>query len=121
MPATLYKELAYAFEFFDSTTTVSYTSTGSGRGIRLIKGEELLDGSEIDFAGSDATLADEDYEEVPDLQMYPSTATAVVPIYRLDCLEDHTLVLSREAIASIYAGDVTTSAEIKFKFRYSAT
>lgn len=38
---------------------------------------------------------------------YPSTAAAVVPIYRVDGIGDEELVLSREAISAIYNGTVT--------------
>lgn len=38
---------------------------------------------EADFGATDTGLADEDYEQVPGLQLLPTMAAAVVPIYNL--------------------------------------
>lgn len=100
LPASLYREVAYTY-LVSKSIEVTYEEVGSGNGIELIMEPE----TEYDFAGSDATLTNADYAEVPDLQMYPSTATAVVPIYHLGSEID--LVLSREALAAIYSGEVT--------------
>ena len=40
----------------------------------------------VDFAGSDSLLKDAEYDAYPDLQMYPTVAAAVVPIYNLPTL-----------------------------------
>lgn len=68
LPSGLYRTLAYAYQFA-SDTDVTYTSTGSGEGIQLIEGEKSLSGQEVDFVGSEVVLSDNDYEDVPDLQM----------------------------------------------------
>ena len=41
----------------------------------------------VDWAGSDSLLKDDEYSEYPDLQMYPTVAGAVVPVYNLPELE----------------------------------
>ena len=64
----------------------------------------------MDFAGSDSLLKSKQYENAPDLQMYPAVAAAVVPVYNIPELvaEKVTapLVLSREVLAKIFMGDV---------------
>lgn len=130
LPARLYRIMTYTYQFVAPDTDVQYVSTGSGLGIRLIKKEVRLvldnangefvvsssssptKGQAVDFAGSDAHLSEQDYIDNPNLQMYPSTATAVVPIYRLDALSENypdypAVILSRQALARIFAGNIT--------------
>ena len=50
---------------------MSYDVTGSGTGQRRIKG---LEEPEVQYAGSDSLLTDQDYIDYPDLQMFPTMA-----------------------------------------------
>jgi hypothetical protein len=56
---------------------VAYYATGSSTGKDSIKM------AAVDFAGSDSLLKASDYAAAPDLQMYPATAAAVVPVVHL--------------------------------------
>ena len=60
----------------------------------------------VNFAGSDSLLGAADYKAFPDLQMLPSVAGAVVPIYNIPELRGNTLVLSRSTIAGIFLGNI---------------
>ena len=62
----------------------------------------------VNFAGSDSILGAADYAAFPDLQMFPSLAGAVVPIYYIPELAQRTLVLSRTTIAAIFLGNIRT-------------
>ncbi len=79
--------------------TVSYVASGSGSGKAAIS-----DGT-VDFAGSDSSISDSMYESTPDLQMFPTVATAVVPIYNLPGISE--LVLGRDVLALIFDGVIT--------------
>eukprot|EP00668_Euglena_longa_P032781 GGOE01042228.1.p1 GENE.GGOE01042228.1~~GGOE01042228.1.p1 ORF type:complete len:1153 (-),score=360.81 GGOE01042228.1:585-3740(-) len=46
------------------------------------------------------------YHQYPDLQMYPTVASAVVPIYNLNAVNN--LVLSLQILAKIWSGRITT-------------
>ena len=60
----------------------------------------------INFAGSDSVLGNADYNAFPDLQMFPSLAGAVVPIYNIPDLNGHVLALSRGTMAGIFLGNI---------------
>lgn len=101
-PEPIYKEWIYAYTYIDPSVTINYVGTGSGKGKTGI-----VDGS-VDFAGSDSLLSNDDYTKVPDLQMFPTLAGAVVLIYNIEGLkpEDPALVLDRAALTAIYLGDI---------------
>ena len=86
-----------------SDVTINYQGIGSGGGKKAI-----IDHT-VDFAGSDSLLSDEEYASGKDLQMYPTVAGAVVPIYNIDGVtaNDPALVLSCDALAGIYSGALT--------------
>ena len=50
---------------------LSYNARGSGFGKRAIASRT------VSYAGSDSLLAEADYEETPDLQMFPAIALSV--------------------------------------------
>eukprot|EP00667_Euglena_gracilis_P000498 EG_transcript_498 len=60
----------------------------------------------VDFAASDVILEPADYVRNPDLQMYPTVATAVVPIYNLNSTAN--LTLSTAVLAQIFSGQILT-------------
>ena len=61
----------------------------------------------VDFAMLSTGLTSAQAVLYPQLQTFPAMCSAVVPIYRLDALSGALLVLSRPALAAIYAGHVT--------------
>ncbi|GBG28277.1 Gamma-aminobutyric acid type B receptor subunit 2 [Hondaea fermentalgiana] len=117
-PQRLYESAIFAYGFIAPNVQISYTGTGSSKGLCRIKDycEECkhsfnvdFDGtsssdhrqpSVIDLAGSDAVMSWDSYNEYSDLEMYPSVAGAVVPIYNLENVPD--LVLSAEVLSRIF-------------------
>ena len=59
----------------------------------------------VDFAVISDGLTAAQASVHPELQTFPALCSAVVPIYRLDALNGP-LLLSRQALAGIYAGDI---------------
>lgn len=98
-----------SYQFVDPAVNITYQGTGSGAGKKAI-----VDGT-VDFAGSDSVLKDE-YQKVPDLQMLPILAGAVVPIFNLQSAEKDAdgkaviikeLVLDRQTLADIFQAKIT--------------
>lgn len=65
-----------------------------------------------DISASDGLLAPEDYFNFPDLQMLPSVAGAVVPVYNIPELaslnNSKPLILSRSSLVNIFMGFILT-------------
>ena len=78
---------------------VTYKPTGS------TTGKNSIIANTVSFAGSDSLLRDADYVNVPDLQMYPAVAAAVVPLYNVPGLSA-ALVLDRATLPLIFLGDI---------------
>eukprot|EP00667_Euglena_gracilis_P000942 EG_transcript_942 len=106
----VYTAAALAYSFAQANVSVRYAGTGSGGGLCRLKDAALCPPAalapplNIDFAGSDALLTDSDYSQFPDLQMYPTMAAAVVPIFNLGPVTN--LTLSTGLLAQIFAGTV---------------
>jgi phosphate transport system substrate-binding protein len=98
-PLPVYTAWIYAYQKVDPSVTLNYQGIGSGGGKKGI-----IDGT-LDFAGSDSLLSDQEYASGKDLQMYPTLAGAVVPIFNIQGYSGG-LVLSREALAGIYSGKI---------------
>ncbi|KAJ1445605.1 hypothetical protein M885DRAFT_414417, partial [Pelagophyceae sp. CCMP2097] len=81
---------------------VDYYPTGS------TTGKDSIIQAVVDFAGSESTLKNADYAIAPDLQMYPATAAAVVPVVHLPNLDaaGARLVVDRETLPLIFLGDI---------------
>ncbi|KAJ1457458.1 hypothetical protein M885DRAFT_126447, partial [Pelagophyceae sp. CCMP2097] len=81
---------------------VAYYATGSSTG------KDSIVKAAVDFAGSDSLLKDSDYTTAPDLQMYPATAAAVVPVVHLPSLDaaGASLVVDRVTLPLIFLGDI---------------
>ncbi|GBG31271.1 Gamma-aminobutyric acid type B receptor subunit 2 [Hondaea fermentalgiana] len=112
-PERLYEQAIFAYRFVEPTVDVSYDGMGSGNG----KCRIVQDCSEyeerpiiIDFAGSDSPVSDSQYVTKPSVQMYPSVAGAVVPIYNLPDLDalGYTLVLDLDILAAIFTLQITS-------------
>ncbi len=98
-PQPLYEDWAFAYSQLDPSVVINYAGGGSGQGIKDIKA------GMVDFAGSDALLADKDYTDVPNLQMIPTVAGAVVLAYNIKGITD-TLTLDANTVAGIYQGKI---------------
>jgi ABC-type phosphate transport system substrate-binding protein len=136
-PFSVYKELIFSYHFVASDTSVSYLADGSGTGKCNIMGfwhtgnieassipssikvadQALCTASSrpsrqplVDFSGSDSVLSEADYSNFPDLQMLPSVAGAVVPIYNIPEIANggtkSGLALSRSTLAGIFKGTI---------------
>lgn len=108
-PLPVYDVWTKSYQFVDPSVSITYAGTGSGAGKKAI-----VDGT-VDFAGSDSVLKDE-YSKVADLQMLPTLAGAVVPIFNLQSSEkdkdgkDITIsemVLDRQTLADIFQAKIT--------------
>jgi phosphate transport system substrate-binding protein len=108
-PLPVYDVWTKSYQFVDPAVNITYAGTGSGAGKKAI-----VDGT-VDFAGSDSVLKDE-YKTVADLQMLPTLAGAVVPIFNLVSSEKDAkgaavaitaLVLDRQTLADIYQAKIT--------------
>jgi phosphate transport system substrate-binding protein len=99
-PLPVYTEWIYAYQSVDPTVTLNYQGIGSGGGKKAI-----IDNT-IDFAGSDSAVTADEYTAGKDLQMYPTLAGAVVPIYNLEGFSQ-TLILNGAVLADIYSARIT--------------
>jgi phosphate transport system substrate-binding protein len=99
----IYTAWIYNYQKVDSATTINYQGIGSGGGKKGI-----IDNT-LDFAGTDALLSDQEYTQGKDLQMYPTLAGAVVPIYNIQGLSasDQVLTFDRQTLAGIYSGAIS--------------
>jgi phosphate transport system substrate-binding protein len=107
-PLPVYTQWTYAYQYVDPSVVINYQGIGSGAGK-----SGILDNT-LDFAGSDSLLSADQYTQGKDLQMYPTLAGAVVPVYNLSWAKafDATakipaLVLDRQTLVDIYNAKVT--------------
>ncbi len=98
-PLPVYTEWIQMYKSVQPDVTLNYQGIGSGGGQKAI-----LDGT-VDFAGSDSLLKDEQYQQMPDLQMLPMLAGAVVPIFNIDGVDN--LVLDGQTLVDIYMAKIT--------------
>lgn len=88
---------------------VNYQSIGSGGGIK-----QLTEGT-VDFAASDAFMADDKIKEVKNGVIHiPVTVGAVAIIYNVDGV-DKGLKLTQETLTNIYLGKITKWNDAKIK------
>jgi len=107
LPVNVYQS-AMALRTITSTNEeyqISYEPTGSSVGVQL-----LLSGTN-EYAGSDEPLSANTYLEYPDIQTYPTVASAIALIHNLrpfkSATQSNQLVFSRESIAKIYLGEIS--------------
>ncbi|NOZ48749.1 MAG: phosphate ABC transporter substrate-binding protein PstS [Chloroflexi bacterium] len=98
-PLPVYTEWNQMYRSVQPDVTINYQGIGSGGGQKAI-----LD-STVDFAGSDSLLKDNQYTKMPDLQMLPMLAGAVVPIYNLPGVDK--LVLDGPTMVDIFMANIT--------------
>lgn len=110
-PEPLYKKWFANFEDKHSNVIVEYQGLGSGAGIAQFTQGNLL------FGASDAAMNDKELEQakksVGDVLVLPLTAGSIVLAYNLPGVEE--LQLSREVLAGIFTGDITSWNDEKIK------
>jgi phosphate transport system substrate-binding protein len=100
-PAPLYQRWISTFTEQRPNFQISYAKVGSGEGIRGFLAEEL------DFAGSDAALSDEQMAQVKrGVQLVPATAGIIVIAYHIKGLNGP-LNLPRDVYKDMFAGKIT--------------
>jgi len=98
-PQPLYEDWAFAYNQVDPSVVINYGGGGSGQGIKDIKA------GNVDFAGSDAALSDQDYKDKPGLQMLPTVAGAEVIAYNIKGITT-SITLNSDIVAAIYLGKI---------------
>lgn len=103
-PYPLYSRWFYEYAFVDTTVRFNYQSIGSGGGIAQITAKT------VDFGASDAILTADQYAKAPGIQMIPTVAGAIVPIYNIRGDDGRvitdTIRFPRTALADIYLGKI---------------
>ncbi len=100
-PAPLYQRWSADFRKGEPSVQVNYQSVGSGAGVK-----QFMQGT-VDFGASDAAMTDEEMTKVKQgVTLLPATAGSIVVAYNLPGVQD--LKLSREALAGIFLGKITT-------------
>mmetsp|Transcript_17540 Transcript_17540/g.53007 ORF Transcript_17540/g.53007 Transcript_17540/m.53007 type:complete len:1266 (+) Transcript_17540:178-3975(+) len=88
----------------------SYSPSGPASALCRLKNASAAcqhDLPPLDWAVTDVPLADYEYAEADDLQLYPILATAIVPIYNLPNASDGGLVLAPDVLADIFRAVIT--------------
>jgi phosphate transport system substrate-binding protein len=98
-PQPLYEDWAFAYNQIDPSVVINYGGGGSGQGIKDIKA------GNVDFAGSDSLLKDQDYKDNANLQMLPTVAGAVVLAYNIKGITS-SITLNSDVVAGIYLGKI---------------
>ncbi len=98
-PLPVYVEWIQMYKQVRPNVIINYQGIGSGGGQKAI-----LDGT-VDFAGSDSLLSEKEYRRMPDLQMLPMLAGAVVLIFHIPGVDE--LTLDGPTLAGIYLGKIT--------------
>jgi len=99
-PDPVYTEWRFAYQYVQPAVTINYQGIGSGGGKKGIADKT------IDFAGSDSLLSQAEYDANPTLQMFPTLAGAIVPIFNIKEITT-SIVLDGPTLAGIYLGKIT--------------
>jgi len=100
---------------------IVYNGMGSVEGLCRLKDfvktcavSDTADPHDIDFSASDVILTESDYSQFEDLQMFPTAAGAVVPIYNLPSLApNETLILTADVLARIYRRRIVLWSDVR--------
>eukprot|EP00667_Euglena_gracilis_P004267 EG_transcript_4288 len=113
LPMSLYLDASFAYRFIQPSVEVTFAgSTGDSGLCRLTSfATECAAGDTkpplfLDWASLTAPASPDMYVRYPDLQLYPTVAGAVVPIFNLNGATD--LTLTMETLAKIWSGRITT-------------
>ena len=111
-PSLLYRHAITAYHFVRPEVEFVYSPMTSHRSTcRLMDHATVchhpdeLEPKIVDFAGTDAVLEDSQYEAYPDLQLFPTVAGGVVPIYNLGFSVE--LVLTPYMLSQMFCGFIT--------------
>eukprot|EP00667_Euglena_gracilis_P030164 EG_transcript_41182 len=111
LPAAVYEDAIFAYTLVHPDVALRYAALGSVAGqCRIMSSPNpaqcsAADTAEplaVDFAASDVPLEAADYALNPDLQTYPTMATAIVPVYNLGACAN--LTLSTAVLAQVFSG-----------------
>lgn len=97
-PAPVYVKWADIYNK-ETGVQINYQSSGSGNGIKAIKGNTVV------FGGTDAPLSGKDLEE-SGLVQFPTVIGGVVPIFNLEGIKPGDLTLDGETLARIFLGEI---------------
>eukprot|EP00667_Euglena_gracilis_P008151 EG_transcript_8241 len=113
LPVSLYLNAFFAYRFVAPGVKMTFaTSTLQSTLCRLenytteCPAADTAQPHHLDWGSMSAPISLDAYVRYPDLQLYPTVAGAVVPIYNLNGVTD--LVLSLETLAKIWSGRITT-------------
>eukprot|EP00873_Tetraselmis_striata_P008998 jgi/Tetstr1/429262/TSEL_019180.t1 len=113
-PNSVYQDAILAYRFLPEGASVGL---GSGAGKCRLKdyeqecGDDKREPRYLDFAASDSLLTEAEYEKYPDLQMLPTLASAVVPVYNLFANNPGShppLKLDRITLARVFRGSISS-------------
>jgi len=96
-PQDVYQSWASSYLSENPNVLVDYEPTGSTTGKKRI-----VNGTDVVFVGSDSSLSDEQYAEVPDLQMLPFLAGGIVAFSK----SFEGLTFTREVLADVFLGEI---------------
>src|SRR5262245_37132420 len=100
-PNPLYQKWFSEYNKMHPNAKFDYQSIGSGGGIKQIQSNT------VDFAGSDATMTDQQLQESPGQLLHiPSVLGAVVLTYNIPTASNAALKFSPDSIAGIYLGNI---------------
>ncbi len=103
-PFPLYSRWFYDYAFVDTAAKINYQSIGSGGGIAQITAKT------VDFGASDAILTDAQYTAAKGIQMLPTVAGAIVPVYNIKDTDGKAITTTVNfpytALADIYLGKI---------------
>ncbi len=103
-PFPLYSRWFYDYAFVDTSAKFNYQSIGSGGGIAQITAKT------VDFGASDAILTDKQYDAAKGIQMIPTVAGAIVPVYNIKDTDGKVITTTIQfpytSLADIYLGKI---------------
>jgi phosphate transport system substrate-binding protein len=104
-PYPLYSRWFYDYAFVDPTVKFNYQSIGSGGGIKQITEKT------VDFGASDAILNDQQFQDAPGIQMFPTVAGAEAIVVNLKGTDGETpladpINFPNTILADIYMGKI---------------
>eukprot|EP00667_Euglena_gracilis_P028457 EG_transcript_36335 len=115
LPEQVYHDAIFAYTLVSPDVKVRYAALGSPQGqcrIMAVPNPTKCSATDttqplaVDFAASDVPLEVADYALNPDLEMYPTMATAIVPVFNLNAAAN--LTLSTAVLAQIFSGQILT-------------
>eukprot|EP00667_Euglena_gracilis_P029528 EG_transcript_39230 len=120
LPSHVYLDSPFSYSFVQPATQVQYYARESQAGLcRLMSHSAECDPQDtdapidLDFAASTSTVKPAYYQKYPDLQMYPTLAAAIVPVYNLNGAEG--LTLSKTALAQIFSGQIRSWDDVRIR------